>query len=157
MENKKSLGEYIAQRRRALGMTQRQFAEKLYVTDSARLKMGAWSELPRHHAAARYMRDTRHLRARAADRRARIRRHGARRRWHGGIFGLVRGWKFGQIACYSLAAVVCFIADLASDGALSWFWVVLASLLTAASLTLTPRSLPSAWAGSGRPELLLWP
>lgn len=35
MENKKSLGEYIAQRRRALGMTQRQFAEKLYVTDSA--------------------------------------------------------------------------------------------------------------------------
>lgn len=47
--------------------------------------------------------------------------------------------------------MVCFIADLASDGALSWFWVVLASLLTAASLTLTPRSLPSAWAGSGRP------
>ena len=35
MENRKSLGEYIAQRRRALGMTQRQFAEKLYVTDSA--------------------------------------------------------------------------------------------------------------------------
>lgn len=35
MEDKRTLGEYIAQRRRALGMTQRQFAEKLYVTDSA--------------------------------------------------------------------------------------------------------------------------
>lgn len=37
MENdrKKSFGEFIMQRRRALGMTQREFADKLFVTDSA--------------------------------------------------------------------------------------------------------------------------
>ena len=35
MEDKRSLGEYIAEHRRALGLTQRQFAERLYVTDSA--------------------------------------------------------------------------------------------------------------------------
>lgn len=43
--------------------------------------------------------------------------------------------------------MVCFIADLASDGALSWFWVVLASLLTAASLTLTPALAPERMGG----------
>ena len=35
MENRKSFGEYIMRRRRELGMTQKEFAEKLFVTDSA--------------------------------------------------------------------------------------------------------------------------
>lgn len=34
-DRKKSFGEFIMQRRRALGMTQREFADKLFVTDSA--------------------------------------------------------------------------------------------------------------------------
>lgn len=32
---KRSFGEFITQRRKALGMTQREFADKLFVTDSA--------------------------------------------------------------------------------------------------------------------------
>lgn len=35
MDNKKTFGAYILQRRRELGMTQKDFAEKLYVTESA--------------------------------------------------------------------------------------------------------------------------
>lgn len=35
MEDKRSLGEYIAEHRRALGLTQRQFAERLHVSDRA--------------------------------------------------------------------------------------------------------------------------
>ena len=35
MENKKTFGSYIFQRRRELGMTQKDLAEKLYVTESA--------------------------------------------------------------------------------------------------------------------------
>ena len=34
-DKKKSFGEFITQRRRALGLTQREFADKLFVTDSA--------------------------------------------------------------------------------------------------------------------------
>ncbi len=34
-EIKKSFGEFITQRRKALGMTQREFADKLFVTGSA--------------------------------------------------------------------------------------------------------------------------
>ena len=35
MENKKTFGAYVLQRRRYLGMTQKELAEKLYVTESA--------------------------------------------------------------------------------------------------------------------------
>ena len=35
MENKKTFGSYIQQKRRDLGLTQRAFADQLYVTESA--------------------------------------------------------------------------------------------------------------------------
>ena len=35
MEDKKTFGAYILQRRKELGMTRKAFAEKLYVTESA--------------------------------------------------------------------------------------------------------------------------
>lgn len=146
MENKKSLGEYIAHRRRALGMTQRQFAEKLYVTDSAVSKWErglSYPDITLLHDICEILNISEHeLLTASEDTEARRAETLARR-----YIRLVRGWKFGQIACYSLAAVVCFIADLASDGALSWFWVVLASLLTAASLTLTPALAPERMGG----------
>lgn len=146
MENRKSLGEYIAQRRRALGMTQRQFAEKLYVTDSAVSKWErglSYPDITLLHDICEILNISEHeLLTASEDTEARRAETLARR-----YIRLVRSWKFGQIACYSLAAVVCFIADLASDGALSWFWVVLASLLTAASLTLTPALAPERMGG----------
>lgn len=146
MENRKSLGEYIAQRRRALGMTQRQFAEKLYVTDSAVSKWErglSYPDITLLHDICEILDISEHeLLTASEDTEARRAETLARR-----YIRLVRGWKFGQIACYALAAVICFIADLASDGALSWFWVVLASLLTAASLTLTPALAPERMGG----------
>ncbi len=35
MEDKKTFGEYICMRRKELGLTQREFAGRLYVTESA--------------------------------------------------------------------------------------------------------------------------
>ncbi|MFR5782063.1 MAG: helix-turn-helix domain-containing protein [Oscillospiraceae bacterium] len=160
MEDKRTLGEYIAQRRRALGMTQRQFAEKLYVTDSAVSKWErglSYPDITLLHDICRVLEVSEHeLLTASEDTEVRRSETLARR-----YIRLVRGWKFGQIACYALAAVISFIADLASDGALGWAWVVLASLLTAASLTLTPpragahgRRL-TAGASRSRLELLL--
>ena len=127
-------------------MTQRQFAEKLYVTDSAVSKWErglSYPDITLLHDICEILNISEHeLLTASEDTEARRAETLARR-----YIRLVRGWKFGQIACYSLAAVVCFIADLASDGALSWFWVVLASLLTAASLTLTPALAPERMGG----------
>ena len=146
MEDKRTLGEYIAQRRRALGMTQRQFAEKLYVTDSAVSKWErglSYPDITLLHDICRVLEVSEHeLLTASEDTEVRRSETLARR-----YIRLVRGWKFGQIACYALAAVISFIADLASDGALGWAWVVLASLLTAASLTLTPALAPERMGG----------
>ena len=46
MESKKTFGEYIRERRRAMGLTQREFAEKLYVTESAVSKWGRGMSYP---------------------------------------------------------------------------------------------------------------
>ena len=35
MENKKTFGEYICRRRKELGLTQKEFAQRLFVTESA--------------------------------------------------------------------------------------------------------------------------
>ena len=67
-ENRKSFGEFIAGRRRALGMTQREFADRLFVTGSAVSKWERGRELPRYNPHPRHMRDPRRERARAAHR-----------------------------------------------------------------------------------------
>ena len=127
-------------------MTQRQFAEKLYVTDSAVSKWErglSYPDITLLHDICRVLEVSEHeLLTASEDTEARRSETLARR-----YIRLVRGWKFGQIACYALAAVISFIADLASDGALGWAWVVLASLLTAASLTLTPALAPERMGG----------
>lgn len=35
MEDKKSFGEYVSRRRKEIGLTQKEFAEKIFVTESA--------------------------------------------------------------------------------------------------------------------------
>ena len=46
MENKKSFGTFICQRRKELGMTQKEFAQRLFVTDSAVSKWERGLSLP---------------------------------------------------------------------------------------------------------------
>lgn len=60
MENKKTFGEYICRRRKELGMTQREFADKLYVTESAVSKWERGHELPGHHPAPGHLRHSGH-------------------------------------------------------------------------------------------------
>lgn len=146
MEDKRSLGEYIAEHRRALGLTQRQFAERLYVTDSAVSKWErglSYPDITLLHDICAVLGVTEHELLTASE-DTEARRAGALARRY---LRLLRGWKLGQAAAYGLAALVCFIADAAQDGALGWSWVVLASLMTAASLTLTPALAPERLGG----------
>lgn len=56
MESKKTFGEYIRERRRAMGLTQREFAEKLYVTEFAVSKWERGDELPGRDTAPGHLR-----------------------------------------------------------------------------------------------------
>lgn len=55
MENKKNFGTFICQRRKELGMTQKEFAQLLFVTDSAVSKWERGPSLPGHHPAAEHL------------------------------------------------------------------------------------------------------
>ena len=148
MENdrKKSFGEFIMQRRRALGMTQREFADKLFVTDSAVSKWERGLSYPditlirdiceilgvSEHELLTASED---VEARSAEKlAARYRR-------------MARNCKLAQYIIYGGTAAVCLICDLAGGGGLSWSLVMAASLLVAASVTLLPALAPERRGG----------
>lgn len=51
---------------------------------------------------------------------------------------LARNYRVTQYILYGGTILICFIVNLAVQHTLSWFWIVLASVLLAASLTLAP-------------------
>lgn len=145
-EKKKSFGEFITQRRRALGMTQREFADKLFVTDSAVSKWERGMSYPditlirdiceilgvSEHELLTASED---VEARSAEKlAARYRR-------------MARNYKLAQYLLYGGTALACFIFDLADGGGLDWSLIVFASLLAAASLTLLPALAPERMGG----------
>lgn len=145
-ESKKSFGEFITQRRKALGMTQREFADKLFVTDSAVSKWERGMSYPditlirdiceilgvSEHELLTASED---VEARSAEKlAARYRR-------------MARNYRRSQYIIYGGAAAICLVCDLAGGGGLSWSLVVLAVLLCAASLTLLPALAPERMGG----------
>lgn len=148
MENneKRSFGEFITQRRKALGMTQREFADKLFVTDSAVSKWERGMSYPditliRDICAILGVSEHELLtagvdvEARSAEKlAARYRR-------------MAKNYKLAQYILYGGAALVCLVCDLADGGGLGWSLIALASLLMAASLTLLPALAPERMGG----------
>lgn len=155
---KKSFGEFITQRRKALGMTQREFADKLFVTDSAVSKWERGMSYPditlirdiceilgvSEHELLTASED---VEARSAEKlAARYRR-------------MARNFKLVQCIVYGGTVLTCAICDLAGGGGLSWSLVVTAVLLCAASLTLLPALAPERrgglWSAAGFTASLL--
>ena len=135
-DRKKTFGAYILQRRRELGMTQKMFAEKLYVTESAVSKwergvsypditlLGAICEVlgVTEHELLTGSEDTQQRRAeRLAEKYLRL---------------LCRRRR-AQYVLYGLFLLGCLIGSLASGNA-AVILIALPSVLMAASLTLLP-------------------
>lgn len=72
---------------------------------------------------------------------------------------MARNYKLAQYVIYGGAALICLVCDMADGGGLDWSLIVLASLLTAASLTLLPALAPEqmggVWARCGFTAALL--
>ncbi len=146
-ESKKTFGEFITQRRRALGMTQREFSDKLFVTDSAVSKWERGLSYPditlirdiceilgvSEHELLTASED---IEARNAERlAARYRR-------------ISRNYKLVQYVLYGGTIITCLICDLADGGNFGWSLIVAASLFIAASLTLLPALAPERMGGA---------
>lgn len=137
MEDKETLGHYIMEKRKEKNLTQKAFAECLFVTESAVSKWERGLSYPdislirkicavlevTEHELLTATEDTEH---REMQRRARnYKRMGD-------------GYRFTLIALYTAALVTCLICNLAIDHTLSWFFIVLASIGLAFTLTLLP-------------------
>ncbi len=137
MENKKTLGAYIRQRRQELGLTQREFAQRLFVTESAVSKWERGLSYPditlvREICAVLEVSEHELLTA-SEDTEARTVQRLARR-----YLRLVETYRRIQYILYGAILLGCAIGNLASRGRLDWFWIAAAAVMMAASLTLLP-------------------
>ena len=137
MEDRRSFGEYIRKKRQAAGLLQKELAQRLYVTESAVSKWERGLSYPDISMVPGICRelgisehefftacDDEHVRTQA--REAKL--------WR----GMTRGLRLFFAVAYAVAAVACFICDLAIFHALDWFWIVFTSLMLAFSLTNLP-------------------
>ncbi len=137
MENKKTLGAYIRQRRQELGLTQKEFAERLFVTESAVSKWERGLSYPditlvREICAVLEVSEHELLTA-SEDTEARTIQGLARK-----YLRLVETYRRVQYILYGAILLGCAIGNLASRGRLDWFWIAAAAVMMAASLTLLP-------------------
>lgn len=135
--SKQEFGQFVAAHRRSAGLTQRELADRLFVTESAVSKWERGLSYP-DIAAVRGLASelgvsTDELMSASVDHDARHDKRDANRfrRTRKGLIWSLTG-------SYVLALVACFIVNLSVSHRLDWFWLVLAALALAVSLTVLP-------------------
>ena len=137
MENKKTFGAYICRCRKGLGLTQKEFADKLFVTESAVSKWERGLSYPditliRDICAVLGVSEHELLTA-SEDVEGRNAETLAKK-----YLALLRRVRWTQYILYGGTALICLICNLAVDHSLTWFWLVLTGEMVGASLTLLP-------------------
>ncbi len=137
MDNKKTFGMFILQRRRELGLTQKEFAAKLFVTESAVSKWERGMSYPDitllQNICAVLEVSEHELLSGSEDTRQRDSYRLAER-----YIKLCRNTRLSQYIIYGGILLACAMGNLLSSGRLDWFFIILPSVLMCASLTLTP-------------------
>lgn len=149
MENKKTFGTFICQRRKELGLTQKEFAQRLFVTDSAVSKWErglAYPDITLLQSICQVLQcSEKELLSASEDTEGRRVEQLAQK-----YLRLTRTYRAAQFLLFGLIALGCLIGNLVGDHALTWFWIVLAAEALCASLTLLPTFLPEnrRWPGT---------
>lgn len=131
--DKQSFGRFVAEKRMEKGFTQAQLAEALYITETAVSKWErgvTYPDITLIPALCEKLGVSEHelITACNDDESRRMRKESKRYRF------ISNSWFWGWTIAYAAALVVCFIVNLAVQKRLSWFFIVLTSLLTAFSL-----------------------
>lgn len=146
MEEKMSFGAYICRRRKELGLTQKEFAQRLFVTDSAVSKWErglSYPDITLLQSICQVLQiSEKELLSASEDTEGRRTERLAAK-----YLRLTRNYRLIQYILYGLAALVCLVVNIAVRHTVSWFWIVLAAELIAASLTLLPALAPDGRRG----------
>lgn len=137
MEGKETFGAFIANRRKELNMTQKEMAEKLFISESAVSKWERGITYPditlvKDICDALNISES-ELFASGLDFEKRKKEKLAYK-----YLRLIKVYKMFFYVAYGIALLSCFICNIAINHKLSWFFIVLTAIMTAASLTLVP-------------------
>ena len=149
MNEKESFGAYIRKKRLEAGLTQKELAQQLFVTESTVSKWEralSYPDVSMVTAICGALHITEHEfftacdddQAHVQERQAAV--------WRGVVAGTRRFFAAG----YAIAIVVCFICNLAVFHTLDWFWIVLAGCALGFCFT----NLPFLFRGN-RPAICL--
>lgn len=134
---KQAFGRFVTTKRQAVGLTQRELAERLFVTESAVSKWERGLSYPDITLVASLSRELGVSEGELinasddAEMRQIARDALGYRRWKAAIF-----WTTGL--SYATALLTCLIVNLAVSHTLSWFWIVAAAIAASFSLTTLP-------------------
>lgn len=137
MEEKTMFGKFIAQKRKENNLTQKDLAQRLYVTESAVSKWErglSYPDITMVSGICDALSITEHELITASDD---VRQRSIEKQAKG--FRTIRAtysWTFYLL--YGASLLICLICNLAVNHTLSWFWIVLASECLAFSLTNVP-------------------
>lgn len=137
MNDKKKFGEFITQKRKLAGLTQKSFAEKIFVTESAVSKWERGISFP-DITLIRDICETlgineHELLTASEDLESRNTERIARK-----YVKMIERYKLTLFFLYGVSLLICLICNLVIMHTLSWFFIVLTSELVAFSLTLLP-------------------
>ena len=136
MTDKKSFGSFIKSKRIEKNYSQKDLAELLFVSSDAVSKWErgiSYPDISLITDICRVLDITEHEFITAANDPA-VRKEKSEAR----LFRRIRkGWILVPTIGYGIALLVCFIVNLAVSHTLSWFWIVLTSLITAYSFIPT--------------------
>lgn len=137
MEAKKPFGEYIRKKRLDAGLTQKELAQRLYVTESTISKWErslSYPDISMVTAICEALGISEHEFFTACDDDQAHTQERAAAVWQ----GVKRSFYWICAVSYAIAILACFICDLAIFHTLDWFWIVLTSLALAFCFTNLP-------------------
>ena len=137
MNEKESFGAYIRKKRLEAGLTQKELAGQLFVTESTVSKWEralSYPDVSMVTAICAALHITEHEFFTACDDDQARSQELAAKRWR----LMVAGTRRFFAVSYLRAAAVCFICDLAVFHTLDWFWIVLTSVALAFCFTNLP-------------------
>ena len=133
-----SFGEFLKQKRQEQNLTQQELANLLFVSNSA---ISKWEKDVAHPDITLLPKlstilgvSEHELITASIDKQSRQEKAQARK-WR--IFSF--SWSLFWYIAYAVALIPCFICDLVINKTLSWFWIVLSSLLLSFTFTNLPK------------------
>ncbi len=130
----KSFGNFLKEKRQEKGITQKELAKQLFVSDSA---VSKWEKDVAHPditilpQLSQILGVTEHeLITASVDKQARQEKVQAKK-WR----TVSMSWNLFFYISYGIALLTCFIVNLAVSATLSWFWIVFSALLLAFTFT----------------------